>query len=212
MCSHARSLARLNSGSWDDAAESRCGAIRLRVGHPSRRQIEATPYSIFLTDPASSRSPAYSPAGRGIWRAAAPAAMVINHRQTILPCANVIPARSLARLNTGSARDDAAGWVHKRRRSRRRQSRGNSMRKLKRFYVYIMTNRSRSHVLYTGITGNLPKRVFQHENKLVPGFTSRYNLTRLVYYEQFVYPPRRLRERRKSRDGGEARRFGLSSR
>ena len=62
------------------------------------------------------------------------------------------------------------------------------MRKLTRFYVYIMTNRSRSHVLYTGITGNLPKRVFQHENKLVPGFTSRYNLTRLVYYEQFVYP------------------------
>jgi len=58
----------------------------------------------------------------------------------------------------------------------------------KRFYVYIMTNRPRSHVLYTGITGNLPHRVFQHKNKLVPGFTSRYNLTRLVFYEQFVYP------------------------
>lgn len=62
------------------------------------------------------------------------------------------------------------------------------MRKPKRFYVYIMTNRSPSHVLYTGITGHLHKRVFQHKNKLVPGFTSRYNLTRLVYYEQFVYP------------------------
>ena len=58
----------------------------------------------------------------------------------------------------------------------------------KRFYVYIMTNRPRSHVLYTGVTGNLPHRVFQHKNKLVSGFTSRYNLTRLVYYEQFVYP------------------------
>jgi putative endonuclease len=43
-------------------------------------------------------------------------------------------------------------------------------------------------VLYTGITGNLSRRVFQHKNKLVPGFTSRYNLTRLVYYECFVYP------------------------
>ena len=62
------------------------------------------------------------------------------------------------------------------------------MRKPKRFYVYIMTNRSRSHVLYTGITGNLRKRVFQHKNKLALGFTSRYNLTRLVYYEQLVYP------------------------
>ena len=62
------------------------------------------------------------------------------------------------------------------------------MRKPKLFHVYIMTNGPRSHVLYTGITGNLPHRVFQHKNKLVPGFTSRYNLTHLVYYERFVYP------------------------
>ena len=62
------------------------------------------------------------------------------------------------------------------------------MRKPKRFHVYIMTNGPRSHVLYTGITGNLGRRVFQHKNKLVPGFTSRYNLTRLVYYQRFVYP------------------------
>jgi putative endonuclease len=62
------------------------------------------------------------------------------------------------------------------------------MPKNRRFFVYIMTNRPRSHVLYAGVTGNLPHRVFQHKNKLVPGFTSRYNLTRLVYYEEFVYP------------------------
>jgi len=62
------------------------------------------------------------------------------------------------------------------------------MPKNRRFFVYIMTNRPRSHVLYTGITGDLPHRVFQHKNKLAPGFTSRYNLTRLVYYEEFVYP------------------------
>jgi putative endonuclease len=58
----------------------------------------------------------------------------------------------------------------------------------KRFHVYIMTNNPRSHVLYTGVTGNLSRRVFEHKNKLVPGFTSRYNLTRLVHYECFVYP------------------------
>ncbi len=62
------------------------------------------------------------------------------------------------------------------------------MRKPKQFFVYIITNRPRSHVLYTGITGNLARRVFEHKNKLVPGFTSRYNLTHLVYYEVFAYP------------------------
>ena len=56
------------------------------------------------------------------------------------------------------------------------------------FYVYIMTNRPHSHVLYTGMTGNLLRRVFEHKNKLVPGFTSRYNLTRLAYCESFAYP------------------------
>jgi putative endonuclease len=62
------------------------------------------------------------------------------------------------------------------------------MPKNRRFFVYIMTNRPRSHVLYAGVTGNLPHRVFQHKNKLIPGFNSRYNLTRLVYYEEFVDP------------------------
>ncbi len=62
------------------------------------------------------------------------------------------------------------------------------MRQPRQFYVYIMTNRSRSHVLYTGVTGDLSRGVFEHKSKLVPGFTSRYNLTRLAYYECFFYP------------------------
>jgi len=62
------------------------------------------------------------------------------------------------------------------------------MRTPKHFYVYIMTNNPRSHVLYTGITGDLPRRVFEHKSKLTPGFTSRYNLTRLVHCEMFAYP------------------------
>jgi putative endonuclease len=49
-------------------------------------------------------------------------------------------------------------------------------------YVYIMTNRSRT--LYTGVTSNLQQRVFQHKNKLVAGFTSRYRIDRLVYFEE----------------------------
>jgi putative endonuclease len=51
-----------------------------------------------------------------------------------------------------------------------------------------MTNGPKSVVLYTGITGDLVRRVWQHKNGLAPGFTSRYNLTQLVYYEEFIYP------------------------
>ena len=45
-----------------------------------------------------------------------------------------------------------------------------------------MTNKYNT-VLYTGVTGDLQKRVFEHKEKLVPGFASYYNVTKLVYYE-----------------------------
>jgi len=48
-------------------------------------------------------------------------------------------------------------------------------------YVYIMSSASR--VLYTGVTSDLARRVYEHKNGLVRGFTSRYNVTRLVYFE-----------------------------
>lgn len=51
----------------------------------------------------------------------------------------------------------------------------------KEYYVYIMTNKSRT--LYTGVTNNLMRRVDEHKKKLVSGFTSRYNIQFLVYYE-----------------------------
>ncbi len=46
----------------------------------------------------------------------------------------------------------------------------------------MMTNRSLT--LYTGVTGNLLRRVHEHKNKLVPGFTTKYKITRLVYFEE----------------------------
>ena len=48
-------------------------------------------------------------------------------------------------------------------------------------YVYVMSNRSK--ILYTGVTSGLARRVYQHKQKLVEGFTKKYNLTKLVYYE-----------------------------
>lgn len=49
------------------------------------------------------------------------------------------------------------------------------------YYVYIMTNKSRT--LYTGVTNDLARRVYEHKQKLLPGFTSKYNITKLVYFE-----------------------------
>jgi len=50
------------------------------------------------------------------------------------------------------------------------------------YYVYILTNKS-NKVLYIGITNNLSRRIYEHKNKLIPGFTMSYNVSKLVYYE-----------------------------
>ena len=52
----------------------------------------------------------------------------------------------------------------------------------KQYYVYIMTNVGNT-TLYTGVTSDLRKRVYEHKEKLVEGFTKRYSITKLVYYE-----------------------------
>ena len=52
---------------------------------------------------------------------------------------------------------------------------------MKQYYVYIVTNNSRT--LYTGVTDDLVRRVYEHKGKLVQGFTRKYNITRLVHFE-----------------------------
>ncbi len=52
----------------------------------------------------------------------------------------------------------------------------------KQYYVYIMTNR-RNTVLYAGVTSDLIRRVYEHKAKVVDGFTKKYNIIKLVYYE-----------------------------
>lgn len=49
-------------------------------------------------------------------------------------------------------------------------------------YVYIITNKLHT-VFYVGVTSDLPRRIYEHKNKLVDGFSKKYNLTKLVYYE-----------------------------
>lgn len=50
------------------------------------------------------------------------------------------------------------------------------------YYVYILTNKSTT--LYVGVTNNLERRVYEHKQKLIPGFTQKYNLNKLIYYEE----------------------------
>ncbi len=54
----------------------------------------------------------------------------------------------------------------------------------KQSFIYIMTNYTNT-TLYVGVTNNLLRRVYEHKNKLVDGFSKKYNLTKLVYYEVF---------------------------
>jgi len=54
----------------------------------------------------------------------------------------------------------------------------------KQYYIYILTNK-RDTVIYTGVTNDLKRRVYEHKEKLAEGFTKKYHITKLVYYEVF---------------------------
>ena len=54
------------------------------------------------------------------------------------------------------------------------------------YYTYIMAHPS-NNVLYVGVTNDLVRRVFEHKGKMIPGFTSEYNVTKLVYFERFDF-------------------------
>jgi len=54
---------------------------------------------------------------------------------------------------------------------------------MKSYYVYIITNK-KNGVLYIGVTNDIERRIYEHKNKLVEGFSSKYNLNKLVYFEE----------------------------
>ena len=57
---------------------------------------------------------------------------------------------------------------------------------IKNYWVYIATNKS--NTLYTGVTNDLQRRMHEHKNKLIGGFTKKYNINKLVYYQLFNNP------------------------
>lgn len=72
------------------------------------------------------------------------------------------------------------GWRAENLRSPRALTQNDTM---KRYFVYILSSRSRR--LYIGVTNDLERRVFEHKNKFVEGFARKYNIDRLVYFEEF---------------------------
>ena len=78
----------------------------------------------------------------------------------------------------------------------------------RRFFVYIMTN-PRKTVLYTGVTNNLPRRVYEHKEKLTLGFASRYNVTDLVYYEMVETAEAAIAREKQLKSGSRRRKIEL---
>ena len=68
------------------------------------------------------------------------------------------------------------------------------------YYVYMLTNQ-RNTVIYTGVTNDLKKRVFQHREKLANGFTKKYRVWKLVYYEIFEDPENAIRREKQLKGG-----------
>ena len=52
------------------------------------------------------------------------------------------------------------------------------------YYVYILTNKT-NDVMYIGVTNNLKRRIYEHKSETVAGFTKRYHVNKLVYYEEY---------------------------
>ena len=78
----------------------------------------------------------------------------------------------------------------------------------KQYYVYIMTNKN-NRVLYTGVTNDLKRRVHEHKEKLVPGFTKKYNVSRLIYYEIFEDPENAILREKKIKAGSRQKKIDL---
>jgi len=77
----------------------------------------------------------------------------------------------------------------------------------KQYFVYIL--RSKSGVLYIGITSNLVKRIWEHKHKIVVGFTKKYNVDLLVYYEEFNNPQYAIAREKQLKNWGRKKKVAL---
>ncbi len=78
----------------------------------------------------------------------------------------------------------------------------------KQYFVYILTNKN-NRVLYTGVTNDLKKRVYEHKEKFVNGFTKKYNVSKLVYYEILEDPENAILKEKKVKAGSRQKKIDL---
>ena len=78
-----------------------------------------------------------------------------------------------------------------------------------RYYVYILSNASRT--LYVGVTNDLVRRVWEHKEKKTPGFTAKYNVTQLVYFEEAAHPQVAIAREKELKGWLRARKIALVS-
>ncbi len=79
---------------------------------------------------------------------------------------------------------------------------------MKTYYVYILTNKWNT-VLYTGVTGDLESRIYAHKTKMIPGFTARYNCTKLVYYSETNDVYEAIQEEKRIKGGSRKKKIEL---
>lgn len=75
-------------------------------------------------------------------------------------------------------------------------------------YIYLLTNKYNT-VIYVGVTSDLIKRIYQHKNKLGDGFSSKYNLDKLVYYEVFEDINEAINREKQIKGGSRQKKFDL---
>ena len=78
----------------------------------------------------------------------------------------------------------------------------------KQYYVYLLTNFTNA-VIYTGVTKDLVRRVYEHKNKLTKGFTSKYNVNKLVYFEIFDDPESAIIREKQIKAGSRQKKIDL---
>ncbi len=76
------------------------------------------------------------------------------------------------------------------------------------YYVYIATNRSNT-VFYTGVTNNINRRMYEHANKINQGFTSKYNVNKLVFYEVLETPEEAIEFEKRIKGGSRQKKITL---
>ena len=76
------------------------------------------------------------------------------------------------------------------------------------FFIYILTNKNNT-VLYTGVTKDLRERVYQHKEKLVKGFTQKYNVDKLVYHKRFSHIDEAIAREKQIKAGSRQKKIDL---